>query len=79
MSSDEILFSRTHVIVKERSSQSETKASALEDVNGTLSLLKNERGIFVRFVPLGLEGTMNDDWALINGAHSVVSSQDEKG
>jgi hypothetical protein len=79
MSKDKNLYERSHIIIKERSSQSETRATPLDEITGRITIIENERGKFFRFIPLGLEDMMNDDWALINGGHSVVSYKNEKG
>ncbi len=79
MSKDKILYERSHVIIKERSPQSETRAAPLDEITGTLTILDTERGKFFRFIPLGLEDVMTDDWALINGGHSVVFSKNDGG
>lgn len=72
MSQDAPLYEHDHITIKERSSQIETRAKPLDEITGTISMMENERGKFFRFVPLGLEDVMTDDWALINGGHSVV-------
>ncbi|CAF2249750.1 unnamed protein product [Rotaria magnacalcarata] len=72
MAKDTVLFERNYIIIKERSSQNETRAAPLDEITGTLTISEHERGKFFRFVPLGLEDVMTDDWALINGGHSVV-------
>lgn len=77
MSNDKILYEKSHVIIKERSSQSETRTTPLDEITGTITLVETERGKFFRYVPLGLEDVINEDWALINGGHSVVSQQNE--
>jgi hypothetical protein len=79
MSKDKISYERNHVIIKERSPQSEARTSPLDEITGTITLLENERGKFFRFIPLGLEDVMTDDWALVNGGHSVVFNKNENG
>ncbi|CAF1557965.1 unnamed protein product [Adineta ricciae] len=74
---DKILYERNHVIIKERSSQSQTQETPLDEITGTMTIIENERGRFLRFVPLGLEDVMTDDWALINGGHSVVCQKND--
>jgi len=75
MSNDNILYEKSHVIIKERSSQSETRTTPLDEITGTVTIVETERGKFFRYVPLGLEDVITDDWALINGGHSVVAPQ----
>lgn len=79
MSKDNILYEKNNVIIKDRSSQSETRATPLDEITGTITLVETERGKFFRYVPLGLEDVINEDWALINGGHSVVCQQNEAG
>jgi len=79
MPKDKILFERTHVIIKERSPQTVTRAAPLDEITGTITILENERGKFFRFIPLGLEDVMTDDWALINGGHSIVFNTNDRG
>ena len=79
MTSEKILYEQKHVVIKERSTQSELRVAPLDDVTGTVTLIETNRGRFFRFVPLGVEDVMNDDWALINGTHSVVFSKNETG
>ena len=79
MSKDTVFFERNHVIIKERSAQSEARAAPLDEVTGTITLLESDRGKFFRFVPLGLEDVMTDDWALVNGGHSVVCYKNDSG
>ena len=79
MSNDNILYEKSHVIIKERSSQSETRTAPLDDITGTIAIVETERGKFFRYVPLGLEDVITDDWALINGGHSVVAPQNPTG
>ena len=76
---DKILYERNHVIIKERSPQSQTQETPLDEITGTMTIIENERGKFLRFVPLGLEDVMTDDWALINGGHSVVCQKNDGG
>ena len=76
---DKIHYERSHVIIKERSSQSQTQDTPLDEVTGTITIIENERGKFFRFVPLGLEDVMTDDWAMINGGHSVVCQKNDTG
>jgi hypothetical protein len=79
MSKDKISYERSHVIIKERSLQSQTQTAPLDEITGTITILENERGKFFRFIPLGLEDVMTDDWALVNGGHSVVFNKNENG
>jgi hypothetical protein len=79
MSKDKFLFERSQVIIKERSPQSETRTAPLDEITGTITILENERGKFFRFIPLGLEDVMTDDWALVNGGHSVVCYKNDGG
>jgi hypothetical protein len=79
MPKDNILFERTQIKIKERSPQIETRAAPLDEITGTITIVDTERGKFFRFVPLGLEDVMTDDWALINGGHSVVFNKNDKG
>jgi hypothetical protein len=79
MSKDKITYERSYVIIKERSPQSETRATPLDEITGTISILESDRGKFFRYVPLGLEDVMTDDWAFVNGGHSVVSYKNENG
>jgi hypothetical protein len=79
MSKDKISYERTHVIIKERSLQSQTQTAPLDEITGTITILENERGKFFRFIPLGLEDVMTDDWALVNGGHSVVCYKNDGG
>lgn len=79
MPKDTVLFERNHIAIKERSSQIETRAAPLDEITGTIAIVESERGKFFRFVPLGLEDVMTDDWALINGGHSVVFSKNDAG
>ncbi|UJR35734.1 hypothetical protein I4U23_028484 [Adineta vaga] len=76
---DKIHYERNHIIIKERSSQSQTQDTPLDEVTGTISVIENERGKFFRFVPLGLEDVMTDDWAMINGGHSVICQKNDTG
>ena len=72
MVKDKIVYQRTHVVIKERSSSSE--ASALPDeITGTVTVIDNERRKCLRFIPFGLDDSINDDWAMVQGSHSVVS------
>jgi len=73
MAPDKILFERSHVFIKERLPQSENQTESLDEITGTITIIQNERGRFFRFVPFGIEDTTTDDWALINGGHSIVS------
>lgn len=79
MAADGVLFTRNHVVIKERSPQSEARAAPLDEVTGTITVLESERGKFFRFVPLGLEDVMTDEWALVNGGHSVVCYKNDSG
>lgn len=79
MSKDKILYERSQIIIKERSAQSGTQTAPLDEITGTITLLEAERGKFFRFIPLGLEDVMTDDWALVNGGHSVVFHKNEGG
>ena len=79
MANEKILYEQKHVVIKERSTQSELRVAPLDDVTGTLTLIENNRGRFLRFVPLGVEDVMTDDWAMINGTQSVVFSKNETG
>ena len=79
MAADGVLFTRNHVIIKERSPQSEARAAPLDEITGTITVLESERGKFFRFIPLGLEDVMTDEWALVNGGHSVVCYQSDSG
>ncbi|CAF0925791.1 unnamed protein product [Rotaria sordida] len=77
MPKDTILFERNNITIKERSPQSEIRATPLDEITGTITVVESERGIFFRFVPLGLEDVITDDWALINGGHSVVYDKND--
>lgn len=79
MPTDRTLFERSNVTIKERTPQSQSQAAPLDEVTGTVAILETDRGKFFRFVPLGLEDVMTDDWALINGGHSVVSQKNDSG
>lgn len=79
MPKETILFERDHISIKERSPQIETRATPLDEISGTITLSEHERGKFFRFVPLGLEDVMTEDWALINGGHSVVFDKNDGG
>ena len=79
MSKDRVTYERSYVIIKERSPQSETRATPLDEITGTITILDNDRGKFFRFVPLGLEDVMTDEWAFVNGGHAVVSHKNETG
>ena len=78
MPKDNILYERSQIKIKERSPQIETRAAPLDEITGTISIVEAERGRFFRFVPLGLEDVMTDDWALINGGHSVDFNKNDK-
>ena len=73
MPKDSILFERSDIVIRERSAQSEIQATPLDQITGTITLIENVHGKFFRFIPLELEDVMTDDWAFINGGHSVVS------
>ncbi|CAF1424033.1 unnamed protein product [Adineta steineri] len=77
MPKDKILFERKQIIIKERSPQSQAQAAPLDEITGTITIIENERGNFFRYVPLGLEDVMTDDWALINGVHSITSNKND--
>jgi len=77
MSNEKLLYEQKPVVIKERSTQSELRITPLDEVTGTLTLIENDRGKFFRFVPFGVEDVMTDDWALINGSHSVVFQKNE--
>jgi hypothetical protein len=79
MPKDNILYERSQIKIKERSPQIEARAAPLDEITGTITIVDAERGKFFRFVPLGLEDVMTDDWALINGGHSVVFNKNDKG
>ena len=79
MSNEKLLYEQKPVVIKERSTQSELRITPLDEVTGTLTLIENDRGKFFRFVPFGVEDVMTDDWALINGSHSVVFQKNETG
>lgn len=79
MPNEKILYERKYIVIKERSAQTELRPAPLDDITGTLTMIETDRGKFLRYVPLGLEDVMNDDWALINGGHSVVFSKNDTG
>ena len=78
MVNDKILYERTHVIVKERWAPNEPRTGLAEEINGTITILDNDRRKCFRFIPYGIEDSMNDDWALIHGNHSVVSYKSQE-
>src|SRR5690348_13095238 len=74
MANDKILFERSNVFIKERLPQTELRPGPADEITGTITIFQNERGIFFRFKPFGLEDTMTDDWALVSGGrHSIIS------
>ncbi|CAF3389048.1 unnamed protein product [Rotaria sp. Silwood1] len=73
MAHDKILFERSNVFIKDRLSQTEKQAASLDEIKGTITIFENERGKFFNFKPFGLEDSMTDDWALVNGGKSIVS------
>ena len=79
MPKDTLLYERNHIVIKERSTQSEIRATPLDEITGTITIVEAERGKFFRFAPLGLEDAMTDDWALINGGQSIISFKNDGG
>jgi hypothetical protein len=77
MPNEILLFERNQVFIRERSSQSETRATPLDEITGKITVVENERGKLFRFIPLGLEDAMTDEWALINGGHSFVYNHND--
>jgi hypothetical protein len=73
MAHDKILFERNHVFVKERLPPTETRTASFDEINGTMTIIENEHGKFFRFTPSGLGDAGTDDWALVNGGHSIIS------
>lgn len=73
MTSDKVLYERKHVFIRDRSMQIESKGASNDEINGTIAIIENSRGVFIRFVPFGLEDTATDDWALISGGNSIIS------
>lgn len=71
MVKDKIVYQRTHVLIKERIPSAE--ASTTEEILGTVTLIENERRKCFRFIPFGLDDSMNEDWAMVQGSHSIVS------
>jgi hypothetical protein len=72
MAHDQILFERSHVFIKERLPQTELRTKSLDEIPGTITIFQNERGTFFRFIPLGLDDAVTDDWALVSGGNSIV-------
>ena len=70
MVKDKIVYQRTQVAIKEQISSS---ATTFKDVVGTITLLDNERRIFFRFIPFGLDDSINDDWAMVQETPAVFS------
>ncbi|CAF0933163.1 unnamed protein product [Didymodactylos carnosus] len=74
MNEEKVHFERGNVYIHERPAI-DPKGTALDEIGGTIYLVENERGKFLRFTPLGLENinhAVTDEWAMVNG-HSVVS------
>jgi hypothetical protein len=78
MANDKILYERRHVVIRERLPETETRPAPQDEIPGTITILDNDRGKFFRFIPLGLDDVMTDDWALINGGHSIVSYKNKE-
>ena len=76
MANDKILYERNHVVIKDRPAPQKEASSAalLNEITGTIAILDNERRQCFRFLPLGLEDTMTEDWALINGTVSFKNN-----
>ena len=79
MPKDALLYERNHIVIKERSTQSEIRATPLDEITGTITIVEAERGKFFRFAPLGLEAAMVNDWALINGNQSIIECKNDGG
>ncbi|CAF2374796.1 unnamed protein product [Rotaria sp. Silwood2] len=73
MAHDKKLFERKEVFIRDRLSQAEKQAAPLDEIKGTITIFENERGKFFGFKPFGLEDSMTDDWALVNGSQSIIS------
>ena len=78
MAPDKILFERRHVFIKEQLPQNERQPRSVDEITGTITIIENENGKFFRFIPIGIDDTTKDDWALINGSHSVISYKNTK-
>ena len=57
MANDKMRYERNQVVIKEGSSQKE--------ITGRITILDDDRRQCFRFLPLGLEETMADEWALV--------------
>jgi hypothetical protein len=73
MAPDKILYERGQIFIKDRLRQTGAQASSLDEITGTITITENVRGKFFRFIPIGIdEASGNDEWALVNGGHSIV-------
>ena len=73
MARENILFERGKVFIKERLSQIDLRVDSVDEILGTLIVYENDQGRFFNFKPIGSETPVNDEWALVSGAHSIIS------
>lgn len=73
MSGETILFERGKVFIKERFPQNDLRVESIDEVLGTVIVYENDQGRFFSFKPIGSDNPVTDDWALVNGAHSIIS------
>lgn len=73
MSTEKILFERGKVFIKERLPQSDLRVDSNDEILGTVIVHENSHDRFLTFKPIGSDKPVNDDWALVNGAHSIIS------
>ncbi|CAF0782574.1 unnamed protein product [Adineta ricciae] len=78
MAQDRTLYERSHVFIKDRLPQTETRDGSLDEITGTITITTNDRGRFFRFLPKGIEDNVTDDWALVNNGQSVISFKNSK-
>lgn len=73
MVNDKILYERTGFIVHEPSATHEARTGLPREIRGRMKILDNEHRKCFQFIPVNLENSMTEDWALIQDSHSVVS------
>lgn len=73
MAREKILFERGRVFIKERLPQNDLRVDSNNEILGTVFVYENDQGQFFSFKPIGSDNPMSDDWALVNGAHSIIS------
>ena len=73
MAHEKIIYERNYIFLKDRLPSQGDRTESNKEITGTIRLTQNNHGIFFRFKPSGLEEAMTDDWALVNGSHSVIS------